>query len=189
MQRVTLFSQASRTSVADAIILRHSARILNRYTGTGVSLGLDGCEVCLCVPCARVRPRVPCVSRVCPGSPRCLFTRGTRKPKPVLYEYSTGYRYSTVGIPTRYRYSTVACNKRRDAHVLEDVHLGPSRCAAPELENLARRRSCRGPLGFRKPCAMSSSCPTALSALRVKEAAVMEAAVSRARSSASRIGS
>jgi hypothetical protein len=21
-----------------------------------------------------VRPRVPCVSRVCPGSPRCLFT-------------------------------------------------------------------------------------------------------------------
>ena len=40
----------------------------------GVSLGLDGCEVCLCVPCARVRPRVPCVSRVCPGSPRCHFT-------------------------------------------------------------------------------------------------------------------
>ena len=25
-------------------------------------------------PCARVRPCVPCVSRVCPGSPRCLFT-------------------------------------------------------------------------------------------------------------------
>ena len=45
----------------------------------GVSLGLDGCEVCLCDPCARVRPCVPCVSRVgvCPGSPRCLFT-GTR---------------------------------------------------------------------------------------------------------------
>ena len=34
------------------------------------SLGLDGCEVCLCDPCARVRPCVPCVSRVCPGSPR-----------------------------------------------------------------------------------------------------------------------
>ena len=33
----------------------------------GVSLGLDGCEVRLCDPCARV-------SRVCPGSPRCLFT-------------------------------------------------------------------------------------------------------------------
>ena len=35
------------------------------------------CEVRLCVPCARVRPCVPCVpcvSRVCPGSPRCLFT-------------------------------------------------------------------------------------------------------------------
>ena len=40
----------------------------------GVSLGLDGCEVRLCDPCARVRPCVPCVSRVCPGSPRCLFT-------------------------------------------------------------------------------------------------------------------
>ena len=37
-----------------------------------MSLGLDGCEVCLCDPCARVRPCVPCVSRVCPGS--CLFT-------------------------------------------------------------------------------------------------------------------
>ena len=33
-----------------------------------------GCEVRLCDPCARVRPCVPCVSRVCPGSPRCLFT-------------------------------------------------------------------------------------------------------------------
>ena len=40
---------------------------------TPYSLGLDGCEVCLCVPCARVRPPVPCVSRVCPGSPRCLL--------------------------------------------------------------------------------------------------------------------
>ena len=31
--------------------------------------GLDGsCEVRLCDPCALVRPRVPCVSRVCPGS-------------------------------------------------------------------------------------------------------------------------
>ena len=33
----------------------------------GGFLGLDGCEVRLCDPCARV-------SRVCPGSPRCLFT-------------------------------------------------------------------------------------------------------------------
>ena len=51
----------------------------------GVLVGLDGCEVRLCLPCARVRPSVPCVSRlppvsfyrcsrVCPGSPRCLFT-------------------------------------------------------------------------------------------------------------------
>ena len=27
-------------------------------------VGLDGCEVCLCDPCARVRPCVPCVSRL-----------------------------------------------------------------------------------------------------------------------------
>jgi len=33
-------------------------------------MGLDGCEVRLCGPCAFVRPRGPCV----PGSPRCLFT-------------------------------------------------------------------------------------------------------------------
>ena len=44
----------------------------------GVSLGLDGCEVRLCDPCARVRPCVPCVSRVRPGSPRCLFTASKR---------------------------------------------------------------------------------------------------------------
>ena len=31
----------------------------------------------LCDPCARVRPYVPCVSRVCPGSPRCLCTGRT----------------------------------------------------------------------------------------------------------------
>jgi len=34
-------------------------------------VGLDGCEVRLCGPCAFVRPRVPCVSRL---PPRCLFT-------------------------------------------------------------------------------------------------------------------
>ena len=31
---------------------------------------VQGCEVRLCDPCARVRPCVPCVSRL----PRCLFT-------------------------------------------------------------------------------------------------------------------
>ena len=36
----------------------------------GVLVGLDGCEVGLCGPCALERPRVPCVSRL----PRCLFT-------------------------------------------------------------------------------------------------------------------
>ena len=34
----------------------------------GVSLGLDVCEVRLCDPCARVRPCVPCVSRLPPVS-------------------------------------------------------------------------------------------------------------------------
>ena len=36
----------------------------------GGLLGLDGCEVRMCDPCD------PCarVSRVCPGSPQCLFT-------------------------------------------------------------------------------------------------------------------
>ena len=50
-----------------------------------MSLGLDACEVRLCPPCVRVGacvPRLPSVflpvgmSRVCPGSPRCLFTVG-----------------------------------------------------------------------------------------------------------------
>ena len=36
-----------------------------RYTCAGcVLVGLDGCEVRLCDPCALVRPRVPCVSCV-----------------------------------------------------------------------------------------------------------------------------
>ena len=44
--------------------------------GAGVLVGLDGCEVLLCDPCARARPFVPCVwSRL----PRCLFT-GTGSP-------------------------------------------------------------------------------------------------------------
>ena len=34
----------------------------------GVSLGLDGCEVRLCDPCARLCPCVPCVSRLPPVS-------------------------------------------------------------------------------------------------------------------------
>ena len=35
---------------------------------------MDGCEVRLCDPCARVRSCVPCVSRLCYACvPRCLF--------------------------------------------------------------------------------------------------------------------
>ena len=35
--------------------------------GLLVGLRLDGCEVRVCAPCARVRPCVPCVSRRYPG--------------------------------------------------------------------------------------------------------------------------
>ena len=55
---------AAVESAADSVIARSCGR-------AGVLVGLDGCEVLLCDPCARVRPCVPCV---CPGSPRCLFT-------------------------------------------------------------------------------------------------------------------
>ena len=44
----------------------------------GVSMGLDACEVRLCPPCVRV---CACVSRVCPGSPRCIFTGNFCKAK------------------------------------------------------------------------------------------------------------
>ena len=46
---------------------------LARSGRAGVLVGLDGCEVRLCDPCACVRPCVPCVSRL-PPVPRCLFT-------------------------------------------------------------------------------------------------------------------
>ena len=39
----------------------------------GVSLGLDGCEVRLCDPCARVRPCVPCVPVCVPAPPGIFF--------------------------------------------------------------------------------------------------------------------
>ena len=51
----------------------------SRGARAGVSLGLDGCEVRLCDPCARVRPCVPCVSRleveisVCVPAPPGVF--------------------------------------------------------------------------------------------------------------------
>ena len=62
-------------------------KVARSKTGTGtvhagcvlLELGLDGCEVRLCGLCAFVRPRVPCVPCVCPGSPRCLFTGTVRK--------------------------------------------------------------------------------------------------------------
>ena len=41
-------------------------RIRSSRGRAGVLVGLDGCEVRLCHPCARVRPCVPCVSRL-PG--------------------------------------------------------------------------------------------------------------------------
>ena len=52
VERVVLISQVGRSSRGRA----------------GVLVGLDGCEVRLCDPCARVRPRAPCVSRLPPVS-------------------------------------------------------------------------------------------------------------------------
>jgi hypothetical protein len=39
-------------------------------------VGLDGCEVRLCGPCAFVRPRVPCVSCVSRLPPVSLYSNG-----------------------------------------------------------------------------------------------------------------
>ena len=63
------------TAVARAVASLEPATVWAATDGRGL-VGLDGCEVRLCDPCARV-------SRVCPGSPRCLFT-------------GTGYRYDTA---------------------------------------------------------------------------------------------
>ena len=41
---------------------------LKRAGWSVLLVGLDGCEVRLCGPCAFVRPRVPCVSRLPPVS-------------------------------------------------------------------------------------------------------------------------
>ena len=62
-----------------------------RPDGRGL-VGLDGCEARLCDPCARV-------SRVCPGSPRCLFTSlftGTTT-KPVRCRHEAKYTRVAVG--------------------------------------------------------------------------------------------
>ena len=63
---------ASSESAAGSVRLRAPGLRLLSHTDTviaGVLVGVDGFEVRLCDPCARVRPCVPCVS------PRCLFTR------------------------------------------------------------------------------------------------------------------
>ena len=62
------------TGIYRSTLMKNSC---SRYSTGNETLfvGLDGCEVRLCGPCAFVRPRVPCVSCVCPGSPRCIFTR------------------------------------------------------------------------------------------------------------------
>ena len=53
--------------------IRSSSRPATRSGRAGVLVGVDGCEVRLCDPCACVRPCVPCVTRL-PPVPRCLFT-------------------------------------------------------------------------------------------------------------------
>jgi hypothetical protein len=58
-------------SGAAAVVLlsRPRFRSVVRVVRVGALEGWDSCEVRLCDPCARVRQCVPCVSRVCPGSP------------------------------------------------------------------------------------------------------------------------
>ena len=110
-----------RACPADVEPATVSARSRGR---AGVSLGLDGCEVCLCVPCARVRPRVPCVSRVCPGSPRCLFT-GFGSPRSV-------YRYCSsaaplAGGPGRSASSLLRLRRRQPS--VSGARLAPAPCS------------------------------------------------------------
>ena len=61
--------------------IRSSSRPATRSGRAGVLVGLDGCEVRLCDPCACVRPCVPCVSRL-PPRPRCP---GVFLPVPVQF--------------------------------------------------------------------------------------------------------
>ena len=75
---------ASSESAAGSVRLRGCGCLLSRprirssrgraVFRAGVLVGLDGCEVLLCDPCARVRPCVPCV---CPGSPRAPVSLNT----------------------------------------------------------------------------------------------------------------
>ena len=72
VQPIPVSGPASLFFIADLLFLRLLSRPRFRLSrgSAGVSyLGLDGCEVRLCPPCVRV---CACVSRVCPGSPRCL---------------------------------------------------------------------------------------------------------------------
>ena len=61
---------SSTTRMADGVT-RPGAADWSPRCRAGVLVGLDGCEVRLCDPCARVRPCVPCVSRL---PPVCHFT-------------------------------------------------------------------------------------------------------------------
>ena len=61
--------------------VRWGRPLLSRPRGAFGSGHLRIEPACLCDPCARERPCVPCVSRVCPSSPRgCLFTAPGQDP-------------------------------------------------------------------------------------------------------------
>ena len=55
--------ESAAGAAVSAVVVRADKRVV-------CLMCLDGCEVRRCDPCALVRPRVPCVSRVCPGTPR-----------------------------------------------------------------------------------------------------------------------
>ena len=102
-----------------------------------MSLGLDGCEVRLCDPCARVRPCVPCLSRVCPGSPRCLFREGVPRAVVALSHFACA-SYSGATRPSRMRTcSPVRCAVAKP--LLACAGLAAARSAA--RHGLASRRA------------------------------------------------
>ena len=66
---------AAVESVAVSAVARSCGCVVGNDVGNvGFGLMVVRFVRVICHLCARVRPCVPCVSRVCPGSPRCLFT-------------------------------------------------------------------------------------------------------------------
>ena len=66
------FGSGAAAEAPAAVDVLSRPRIRSSRGRAGVLVGMDGCEVRLCDPCARARPCVPCVSRL-PLQCMCLF--------------------------------------------------------------------------------------------------------------------